>query len=144
MPNPPGKDGYYWGTGRRKEASARVRLLPEGSGQVIVNDRPLEAYFRTEDTRHWVLQPLQEAGLLERFNVLVNVRGGGPSGQAQAVRMGIARALLGYEPDLDKGDESRDLVSLRRRGYLTQDSRVVERKKYGKAGARKRFQYSKR
>ena len=128
--------GYFWGTGRRKCSTARVRLRPGGQGQVTVNDRPLAVYFRKETDRLSVFSALKYTNLSTAFDVFVNVQGGGTTGQAEAVRMGISRALLLYDRNLEK--------SLRDEGFLTRDPRMVERKKYGQAGARRRFQFSKR
>lgn len=122
-------------TGRRKEASARVVLRP-GSGRVVVNGRPLEEYFPGVARRYRILEPLRVADLEGRFDVFANVQGGGVSGQADAVRHGIARALLNVDPNL------RPL--LRQHGLLTRDPRAKERKKYGRKRARRGFQYSKR
>jgi small subunit ribosomal protein S9 len=127
--------GYFWGTGRRKCSNASVRMRP-GSGHIVVNDRPMEKFFCSEGQRSAVTSALKFAKLATAFDIFVNVRGGGPTGQAEAIRMGIARALLLYDRNLEK--------SLRHEGFLTRDSRMVERKKYGQAGARRRFQYSKR
>ncbi|MGD0089428.1 MAG: 30S ribosomal protein S9 [Planctomycetota bacterium] len=127
--------GYYWGTGRRKCSRASVRLRP-GSGHILVNARPLEKFFGSENHRNSVTSVLRFAKLATAFDVFCSVDGGGVTGQAEAIRMGIARALLLYDRNLEK--------SLRDEGYLTRDSRMVERKKYGQAGARRRFQYSKR
>ena len=125
----------YLGTGRRKTAIARIRLA-SGSGKFTVNGRPLENYFTLETLRATATQPLTVTGTAEKFNVRVNVTGGGPNGQAGAVRHGIARALLQFDATL-RG-------ALKAEGLLTRDSRMKERKKYGQPGARKRFQYSKR
>lgn len=127
--------GYYWGTGRRKTATARVRLRP-GQGAVLVNNRPVGDYFPRVDDRTAAIGALSFTKLEKAFDVFANVNGGGPTGQAEAMRMGIARALLLYDRGLEK--------ALRTEGYLTRDSRMVERKKYGQPGARKRFQFSKR
>jgi small subunit ribosomal protein S9 len=127
--------GYYWGTGRRKCSTASVRLRP-GSGHIVVNERPLERFFASEEQRNAVTSILKFAKLATAFDVFCCVHGGGVTGQAEALRMGIARALLLYDRNLEK--------SLRHEGYLTRDPRMVERKKYGQAGARRRFQYSKR
>jgi small subunit ribosomal protein S9 len=127
--------GYYWGTGRRKCSTASVRLRP-GSGHILINDRPLEKFFGGENHRTAVVSVLKFAKLATAFDVFCRVSGGGTTGQAEAIRMGIARALLLYDRNLEK--------PLRDEGYLTRDSRMVERKKYGQAGARRRFQYSKR
>ena len=127
--------GYWWGTGRRKSAVARVRIKP-GAGKLLINKREFGNYFTQEHDRKVVLAPLGAVGAEKTFDVFVNVRGGGISGQAGAASLGIARALKSY-------DESY-LHVLREGGYLTRDSRIVERKKPGQAGARKRFQFSKR
>ena len=127
--------GYFWGTGRRKTATARVRMRP-GHGEIQVNDRPLERYFSHERDRTAVTSPLRFTKLATAFDVFASVAGGGAAGQAEAVRMGISRALLLYDRNLEK--------PLREEGYLTRDPRMVERKKYGQAGARRRFQFSKR
>jgi small subunit ribosomal protein S9 len=131
----PARPPEYWATGRRKTAVARVRLLP-GTGRIIVNGRPLEEYFPVESQRVLATQPLTVTGTAGKFDVRVNVSGGGISGQAGAVRHGIARALLAYDATLRP--------TLRAEGLLTRDPRKKERKKYGQPGARKRFQYSKR
>lgn len=125
----------YISTGRRKTAVARVRLAA-GSGKIIINGRPLENYFGIEDLRATVMQPLVRTDAATKYDVRVNVTGGGPSGQAGAVRHGIARALL-------RADAIYRPV-LKAEGLLTRDPRMKERKKYGQPGARKRFQYSKR
>lgn len=123
------------GTGRRKTATAQVRLLP-GEGTILVNGRPLEQYFSRDWHRLLVREPLQAAGALEKFNVFVRVAGGGLTGQAGAVRLGIARALLTTDAQLRP--------TFRKSGLLTRDPRAKERKKYGQKGARKRFQWTKR
>ena len=125
----------FLGTGRRKTAVARVRLAP-GSGKFVVNGRTMEAYFVVDSQRLLVMQPLVATESGAKFDVRVNVQGGGPTGQAGAVRHGIARALL--EADIALRP------TLKSHGYLTRDPRMRERKKYGQPGARKRFQYSKR
>ena len=130
----PAKQQYY-GTGRRKTSVARVFLRP-GSGQFAVNGRSLEAYFPAETQRVVVRYPLQAAEMLDKLDVLINVRGGGMNSQAGAARLGIARALLINNAGL-RGQ-------LKKLGLLTRDSRAKERKKYGRKGARKRFQFSKR
>ena len=122
---------YYYGTGRRKSAVARVRLYP-GTGSVEINDKPLEEHFPREIDRLEVKKPLQATDTLSQFNVVVKVRGGGISGQAGAVRHGIARALVVANPELHR--------SLRKLGFLTRDAREKERKKPGL----KRAQYTKR
>ena len=125
----------YLATGRRKTSVARV-FLRLGSGRLVVNRRPFENYFPSEALRAEVRQPLLATDTAAKFDVLILARGGGVQGQAGAARVGIARALLEYDPELR--------VRLRREGYLTRDSRGKERKKYGQKGARKRFQFSKR
>jgi small subunit ribosomal protein S9 len=125
----------FLGTGRRKTAVARVRLA-SGSGKIIINGRPFENYFPTETLRMVVSQPFVVTSTADKFDVRVNVEGGGPNGQAGAVRHGIARALLEADANLRP--------ALKTEGLLTRDSRKRERKKYGQPGARKRFQYSKR
>jgi small subunit ribosomal protein S9 len=129
------KNPEYLGTGRRKTAIARVRLA-SGNGKITVNGRQFENYFTLETQRVIATQPLAVTGTAEKFNVRVNVTGGGPNGQAGAVRHGIARALLQFDAAL-RG-------ALKAEGLLTRDSRMKERKKYGQPGARKRFQFSKR
>lgn len=128
-------DIQYYGTGRRKSATARVYLRP-GKGEFKVNKRAIEAYFPNETLRMIIRQPLQLTDTLNKLDVLVNVDGGGMAGQAGAVRHGIARALLEFNSELRK--------KLKRAGLLTRDPRAKERKKYGQKGARKRFQFSKR
>lgn len=122
-------------TGRRKTATARVFLRP-GKGEITVNHRPFEQYFVSESARAYVRQPLLAAELADRFDVLILAKGGGISGQAGAVRLGIARALVEFNSEL-RG-------KLKQLGLLTRDARAHERKKYGQKGARKRFQFSKR
>ena len=122
-------------TGKRKEAVARVIIEP-GDGKIMVNNKPIETYFPRNVWRMVVCQPFETAGLSGRYNVKANVFGGGLSGQAGAVRHGIARALINLNPALRP--------SLKKEGLLTRDPRTKERKKYGQKGARKRFQFSKR
>jgi small subunit ribosomal protein S9 len=122
-------------TGRRKTSVARVILRP-GEGKVVVNDRPVEQYFLSEAVRQELQQPLAETEQAGKFDVMINASGGGIHGQAGAARLGIARALIIFNPEL----RSR----LRQGGFLTRDPRAKERKKYGQKGARKRFQFSKR
>lgn len=126
----------YYGTGKRKTSIARVYLRP-GNGQILINKKSLDDYFGQEAHRVMVRQPLLLTENSERFNVLVNVRGGGSSGQAGAIRHGLSRAL-----SLLPVEDIRS--TLKKAGLLTRDAREVERKKYGQPGARKRFQYSKR
>ena len=125
----------YLGTGRRTTAIARVRLAA-GSGKVTINGRPIENYFHLDTQRSHSLQPLVATDLVNKFDVRVNVKGGGPNGQAGAVRHGLARALIEADANLRP--------TLKAQGLLTRDPRMKERKKYGQPGARKRFQYSKR
>ena len=129
------KTSEFLGTGRRKTSIARVRLS-SGSGKVTVNGRAFENYFPTDSLRMVVQQPLTVTGTADKFDVRANVTGGGPAGQAGAVRHGIARALLLADANFR--------ASLKAEGLLTRDSRMKERKKYGQPGARKRFQFSKR
>ena len=125
----------YYATGRRKTSTARVFLRP-GSGAVKINERPFEAFFPTEALRTQIKTPMVLTETADKFDVLATVAGGGVSGQAGAVRLGIARALVTYNLELRK--------ALKNEGLLTRDARAKERKKYGMAGARKRFQFSKR
>jgi small subunit ribosomal protein S9 len=125
----------YYGTGRRKTSTARVFLRP-GSGTVTINRRAFDACFPTEALRTQIKQPLTLTETSDKFDVLATVAGGGVSGQAGALRLGIARALVEYNAELRK--------QLKTEGLLTRDARAKERKKYGMAGARKRFQFSKR
>ena len=126
---------HYDATGRRKNATARVRLVP-GKGQVTVNKRELLDYFRREVLKMVIEQPLKTTDTLGKFNITANISGGGLTGQAEALRLGIARALLKWNEELRP--------ELRAGGFLTRDPRIVERKKYGQPKARKRFQFSKR
>lgn len=125
----------FYGTGRRKTSTARVFLRP-GKGQIVINESPIEKSFPTETLRLVIRQPLVVTETTEQFDVLATTVGGGVAGQAGALRLGIARALLEYNADLRS--------TLRKAGLLTRDPRAKERKKYGMAGARKRFQFSKR
>lgn len=125
----------YYGTGRRKTSTARVFLRP-GSGTLTINRRPVEQAFPIESLRMQIKQPLVLVDLLDKFDVYATARGGGVQGQAGALRLGIARALVEYNADLRS--------PLKQEGLLTRDPRQKERKKYGLAGARKRFQFSKR
>ena len=127
--------GRAYATGKRKDAVARVWIKP-GSGQIVVNERPVATYFARPVLRMIIQQPLQVANRMGQYDVIVTVAGGGLSGQAGAVRHGISKALTYYEPDLRP--------PLKREGFLTRDSRVVERKKYGRKKARRSFQFSKR
>jgi len=125
----------YYGTGRRKSAIARVFLRP-GSGDFKVNDKPFDEYFVTASQRASAKQPLAITETAATFNVLANVSGGGVAGQADAVRLGLSRALMAFNAELRK--------QLKGAGMVTRDPRAKERKKYGQKGARKRFQFSKR
>jgi len=125
----------YYGTGRRKSSVARVFARP-GKGEIKVNDSSLDSYFGRETDRMIVRQPLETAEALEKFDFLITVKGGGTTGQAGAIRLGITRALMEYDEELRP--------ALRKAGYVTRDSREVERKKVGLHKARKRPQYSKR
>ncbi|MFO8031930.1 MAG: 30S ribosomal protein S9 [Desulfohalobiaceae bacterium] len=129
------QQNVHYATGKRKNAIARTRLFP-GQGRITVNNRPLEEYFPRDTLRMVIHQPLKLVHLQDKLDVRVNVQGGGISGQAQAVRHGISRALQEYDPDLRK--------TLKSAGLLTRDARIKERKKYGQPGARAKFQYSKR
>jgi small subunit ribosomal protein S9 len=125
----------YYGTGRRKTSTARVFLRP-GAGAITINHRQFDAFFPTEALRTQIKQPLLLTETVDKFDILATVAGGGVAGQAGALRLGIARALVEYNAELRK--------RLKKDGMLTRDARVKERKKYGMAGARKRFQFSKR
>jgi small subunit ribosomal protein S9 len=128
-------DQRFYATGKRKTAVARVWLKP-GTGAVVINKKPIDEYIDRETSKMIIFQPLTLTGTFGKFDVSVNVQGGGGSGQAGAIRHGISKALLEFNP------EFREV--LKRAGFLTRDSRVKERKKYGLRGARARFQYSKR
>ena len=125
----------HLGTGRRKRSVARVFLRP-GTGQIQVNGKAFETYFSTESARATVKQPLAAAEALDKFDLVILTDGGGVSGQAGAVRLGVARALVEFNAELR--------ARLKKLGFLTRDPRAHERKKYGQKGARKRFQFSKR
>ena len=126
---------YIWGTGRRKAAIARVRIRP-GTGNITINKREMTEYFTTERDRQSVVSPLKVAGMLKSYDIWANVGGGGFTGQAGAVMLGLARALARHIPEIEH--------DLRSKGLLTRDSRMKERKKPGQPGARKSFQFSKR
>jgi small subunit ribosomal protein S9 len=128
-------DIRYYGTGKRKSAIARVFLKP-GQGNFVVNRRKVDEYFPNEALKIVVKQPLLITETADKFNVMAFAKGGGITGQAEAIRLGIARALLDFNVELRK--------KLKEAGFLTRDSRIKERKKYGQPGARKRFQFSKR
>jgi small subunit ribosomal protein S9 len=125
----------YYGTGRRKTSTARVYLRP-GAGEVKINRKTFDQYFPNETLRMIIRQPLQLTETANKFDIVINVVGGGPAGQAGAIRHGITRALIDFNNDLRP--------ALKQAGLVTRDPRVKERKKYGQKGARKRFQFSKR
>jgi len=125
----------YNATGRRKTSIARVKISP-GEGQLIINGKPANVYFPKETLRMIIRQPIELAGITGKYNITATVSGGGPTGQAGAVRHGIARAIVTMDNDLRP--------RLKKEGFLTRDPREKERKKYGQKGARKRFQFSKR
>ena len=129
------KGGYWWGTGRRKSSVARVRIKP-GSGKLVVNKKQIDDYFKREQDRNAVMAPLQAVKAEKLFDVFINVKGGGTTGQSGASLLGIARALKNYDDSF--------VQALRDSGLLTRDPRMVERKKPGQRGARRRFQFSKR
>jgi small subunit ribosomal protein S9 len=125
----------YNATGRRKTSVARIIMSP-GNGQIVVNKKPADVYFPRETLRMMIRQPIELAGLTGKYNISATVSGGGLSGQAGAVRHGIARAIVNMDSDIRP--------RLKKEGFLTRDPREKERKKYGQKGARKRFQFSKR
>ena len=142
-PAKPDKGGYVWGTGRRKSAIARVRLKPaeQGQGKFLVSgpkskNNAVEDFFSEPQHRNACYAALEATGTKGNLDVIVTTSGGGITGQAEAILLGVARALVGYDPSLEQ--------TLRDKGYMTRDPREVERKKYGQAGARRRFQFSKR
>jgi small subunit ribosomal protein S9 len=128
-------ENQFYGTGRRKTSTARVYLRP-GTGEIKINKKTFEDYFPNQALRMVIRQPLQLTETSSKFDILVNVAGGGPAGQAGAVRHGITRALMEFNADLRP--------TLKSAGLVTRDPRIKERKKYGQKGARKRFQFSKR
>ncbi|MCD6418491.1 30S ribosomal protein S9 [bacterium] len=130
-----GREGYY-ATGRRKESTAKVWIFPEGSGRITINGRKPTKYFCREDLVIHMIEPLRATDMEGKFDIKVKVIGGGISGQAGAIRHGIARALVKVNPELKP--------MLKKGGFITRDPRMVERKKYGHPKARKRFQFSKR
>ncbi len=130
-----GDNGYFWGTGRRKKSVAQVRLSA-GEGKISVNASLLEKYFPKEIQQIIVTQPLKVTETLNKVDLLIRVKGGGKSGQAGAIRHGLARALMAFNESFRS--------PLKKAGYLTRDPRMKERKKYGQPGARKKFQFSKR
>ena len=132
---PTAKPSYVWGVGRRKTAVARVRIAP-GSGKIEINGRELNDYLTAERDRKAIFGPLEVTNTAGKMDIKVNADGGGLSGQMGAIVMGLGRALAKYDNSLE--------VALRNAGYLTRDSRMKERKKYGQRGARRKFQFSKR
>lgn len=126
---------YIWGTGRRKTAVARVRVRP-GTGKITINEREINDYFTKEEDRKAIFGPLEVTNTGGKMEIHVATHGGGQTGQAGAIVMGLARALVKYDPNTE--------AALRNAGFLTRDSRMKERKKYGQRGARRRFQFSKR
>ncbi len=130
------KKAYFYGTGRRKSSVARVRLIPGGTGVVTINNRTLDNYFGLETLKFIVRQPVELLGLAEKFDIEVKVSGGGFTGQAGAIRFGLARALVQADPEFR--------AALKKAGFLTRDSRMKERKKYGLKAARRAPQFSKR
>lgn len=132
---PQGKPNYTWGTGRRKTSVARVRIAA-GSGKISVNDRELNDYFTAEKDRKAIFGPLEVSNTGGKIDLWVNATGGGSTSQSGAIVMGLARALVKYDPTTE--------VNLRANSFLTRDSRMKERKKYGQRGARRKFQFSKR
>ena len=132
---PKAKPTYIWGVGRRKSACARVRIAP-GTGKIEINGRTLNDYFTAEQDRKAIFGPLEVTNTGGKMDVFVNADGGGPTGQAGAIIMGLGRALVRFDGTLEP--------ALRNAGFLTRDSRMKERKKYGQRGARRRFQFSKR
>ena len=141
------KIDYYYGTGRRKSSTARV-FMKAGTGNVFVNTRPLEEYFARETDRMLIKQPLEAVKMLGKFDFKITVRGGGTTGQAGAVRLGVSRALVDYDEQTGGGESGEEELTfrkvLRSFGFMTRDSREVERKKFGLRKARRRKQYSKR
>ena len=135
-PQTESKGGYWWGTGRRKSSVARVRIKP-GSGKMVVNKKDLDDYFKRSQDQNAVMAPLKAVKAEKLFDIFINVKGGGTTGQSGASLLGIARALKKY-------DEDGYLQALRDGGHLTRDPRMVERKKPGQRGARRKFQFSKR
>ena len=130
------KKAYFYGTGRRKSSVARVRLIPGGTGVVTINNRTLDNYFGLETLKFIVRQPVELLGVGEKFDIEVKVSGGGFTGQAGAIRFGLARALVQADPEFR--------AALKKAGFLTRDSRMKERKKYGLKAARRAPQFSKR
>jgi len=134
-PAPASNEPFFWGTGRRKKAVARVRVR-RGTGQFTINKRKYDEYFPLDKDRQAIMSPLEAGSIKNTLDIWVNVQGGGPTGQAGAVSLGLARAIAKALPEAEP--------ALRSNGLLTRDARMSERKKYGQKGARKRFQFSKR
>ncbi len=132
---PSGPKSFVFGTGRRKTSVARVRIAP-GSGKITINNRELNDYFSREPDRKAIFAPLEASSVAGKLDIWVNCEGGGTTGQSGAIVMGLARAIVKYDPTTE--------TALRNGGFLTRDSRMKERKKYGQRGARRRFQFSKR
>jgi small subunit ribosomal protein S9 len=132
---PTGPQVFTWGVGRRKSATARVRVAP-GTGKILINGRELNDYFSGERDRKSIFGPLEVTNTGGKMDIYVNTDGGGPTGQCGAIVMGLGRALMKHDPSLE--------AALRGAGFLTRDARMKERKKYGQRGARRRFQFSKR
>ncbi|MBQ7647416.1 MAG: 30S ribosomal protein S9 [Clostridia bacterium] len=130
------KKAYFYGTGRRKSSVARVKLIPGGTGKITINGRTLDEYFGLETMKYIVKQPTELLGVTAKFDIDIKVQGGGYTGQAGAIRIGIARALLQADPE--------NRAALKKAGFLTRDSRMKERKKYGLKAARRAPQFSKR
>lgn len=135
IPTNEAKYGFWWGLGRRKSSVARVRIKP-GSGKFLINDREIDNYFTEMQDRAAIVAPLEATGSTGQFDIFVNVKGGGTTGQTGAILLGVARALKIYDGNLEQ--------KLRDNNFLTRDPREVERKKYGQRGARRRYQFSKR
>lgn len=138
QPATPDKGGFVWGTGRRKSAVARVRVKPaaDGAGKFLIKGKEIDAFFSEPQHRKACTDALEATGMAGKLDIYVNVTGGGITGQAGAILLGVARALKAYDPTLEP--------ILREKNFLTRDPREVERKKYGQRGARRRFQFSKR
>jgi small subunit ribosomal protein S9 len=132
---PAAKQTFIWGTGRRKSSVARVRIAP-GTGKILVNERELNDYFSKERDRKAMFGPLEVTNQGGKLDIFVSASGGGLTGQSGAIVMGLARAIMKYDPTTE--------VALRNSGFMTRDSRMKERKKYGQRGARRKFQFSKR
>lgn len=126
---------FIWGTGRRKTSIARVRIT-KGDGKIVINDKPMDTYFSLTSQKDNVMCPLQVTNMVGKYDIFVNVKGGGTTGQSEAILLGLSRAICKDSPALES--------KLRSYGYLTRDSRMVERKKYGRKKARRSFQWTKR